>query len=183
MKKIHRLIDFVEKYIFQNIAIALFMFAIFWMVFEALSRFFLSKSYNESQEIITFCILWAIMLSFAEAGKKGLHIRIDLLLEKLPVKVVSLLDVINMFLGIVFSAIILYSCYLYIPHLFEMGLSSSSTMRLPMWAVYLVIPIGGILLLMYYIREIVRHIRGLITGVIYKPFDESKEIIVEENAW
>ncbi|MCP1146220.1 TRAP transporter small permease [Lysinibacillus endophyticus] len=182
MKSIKRVIEFIEENLLANLSVILFSISLLWMLFEATARFLFSYSINASEEIVTFGIFGAIMLSLAEAGKKGYHIRIDLVLERLPKKVITLLEIINRVFGCVFAVIILYSSYLYIPFLYEMGTSSASTMRLPMWLVYSVIPVGGGLLLLYYFRELVGHIKDFFQKEEKVEKETEMEIgILEEN--
>jgi len=161
----NRLLLFLEDRLFPNIAVVFFLVSISWMLLEALSRSIFSKSFAISEEVTTFTMMWAILFSLAQAGKQGNHIKLDLVLNLLPKPVVFFLNVVTSCLGLLFSLSILYSLYLYMPHLYNIGLASHSPMRLPMWIVYSSMPIGAVLLCLYFIRDMIANAGQFVSSI------------------
>jgi C4-dicarboxylate transporter DctQ subunit len=160
IKKINKFFLFFEDIVFPNLGTVFFVISVFWMMIEAISRQLLNRSFAISVEVITFCILWAVFLTLAQAGKQDYHISIDIVISRLPERARKAFDLLSIFLGFLFSLILLYASIKSITHLYETGLTSHSPLRLPMWGVTLAIPIGSILLALYYLRSFIQKIKG-----------------------
>lgn len=159
-QSINRLFLFFEDILFPNLGTVFFVLAVLWMMVEAISRQLFSHSFAISTEVITFSILWAVLLTLAQAGKQDYHISIDIVVSKLPEGLRRFFNLFSIFLGLLFSLILLYASLTSITHLYETGLTSHSTLRLPMWAVSLAIPIGSVLLALYYLRSFCETVKG-----------------------
>jgi C4-dicarboxylate transporter DctQ subunit len=159
-KSINKLFLFLEDILFPNLGTVFFAIAVIWMMVEAISRQIFSYSFAISVEVITFSILWAVLLTLAQAGKQDYHISIDVVVSRLPEGVRKFLNLFSILLCLVFSLILLYASLKSITHLHETGFTSSSPLRLPMWIVSLAVPIGSVLLALYYLRTFYASLKG-----------------------
>jgi C4-dicarboxylate transporter DctQ subunit len=159
-KSINKYFLFFEDKLFPNLGTVFFIFAVFWMMVEAISRQIFSRSFAISTEVITFSILWAVLLTLAQAGKQDYHISIDVILERLPEGLRKFLKLFTTLLSLLFSLILLYGSLSSVFHLYETGFTSASPLRLPMWLVTLAIPLGSVLLALYYIRSFYESLKG-----------------------
>lgn len=150
-----------EETAILNAAIFFFFVSFAWMFLEAIARQVFAHSFPESEEIVLFSLMWAILLSLAQGGRNGAHIRIDLFVGKLPSTGRKLLEVITSLLSLFYSSVILYSSIQVIPHLKRTGLVSYSPMELPMWIINLSILVGSLLLSFFYLESAVRGIMAL----------------------
>lgn len=159
-KGINHFFLFFEDKLFPNLGAAIFLVSLFWMMIEAISRQVFSKSYAISVEVITYSILWAALLTLAQAGKQNYHIAIDIVVARLPESLKKPFSLFAILMGLAFSLILLYSSMSVVMHLYETGIRSHSPMRLPMWMVTLAVPIGSVLLTLFYTRSFYETLRG-----------------------
>lgn len=121
------------------------------MVVEGLSRFFLSVSYFWAEEAVRFLLVWAFFLTLGIAGFKQFHIRTELFVMRLSSSFQRVTWVIASVAGIIFSCILGYSSLDQVKRYYTMGMLSESNLELPMWIVFLAMPVGGLALLVYYL--------------------------------
>lgn len=102
-----KILNFIENKIIVPIAVSLFMFSCIWMLIEAISRRFFNTSYNFSEELVIYSLIWAIFLTLGIGGKKQVHITVDLLTTKMGVQSQRLTKIFNSLIGIVYSSFII----------------------------------------------------------------------------
>ena len=161
MKKLITGWRFFEQNLIPNIATILFAISFGWMLFEALARRIFSYSYAISEEIVLFSLMWAVLLSLGQAGRKGFHIRIDMVFERLPKSWQKGVSIVTSGLSLFYSSLILISTALVIPHLKAMKLVSYTPLELPMWIVNLGVLIGAILLCTFYLESLIKEFLSL----------------------
>lgn len=154
-----------EKFLFP-FSMLLFSASGIIMFAESLQRSILSKSFDWAGEMSTYCMVWAVMIMLANAGKHGHHIRIEILTSKLSPSFKQYLNIFVNFLSLTFCVVFVYSSFLVIEHAFQTKQLSQSTLQMPVWIVNLILLISGVLLAIYYIELIVNGIRNKIAGDI-----------------
>ena len=79
-----RLLEYIESKLFEPLALILFSISGLVMFVEAMQRTLFNHSFEWSSEISTYSMVWAVLLVMARAGKKGHHIRMEMLVSMLP---------------------------------------------------------------------------------------------------
>jgi TRAP-type C4-dicarboxylate transport system permease small subunit len=153
-----KIINFIEEKIITNAAVALFIFSCLWMLVEGISRQFFSKSFSVSEEVVVFSLIWAIFLTLGQSGKEGNHIFVDLFVVKFGPKLKKVTSIINSIIGVLYGCFLIYVGFSYIQHLLSTGITSHSSLRLPMGYVYLVVPIGMAFFALYYFRNLLKEL-------------------------
>lgn len=120
------------------------------MVLEGLSRHFLNISYFWAEESVRFLLLWSFFLTLGIAGFQQYHIRTELLVQRFPPAFQRLSWVVASIVGMAFSAILAYSSIDQVRRYYTMGMLSESNLEMPMWIIFLAMPVGGIALFLYY---------------------------------
>lgn len=154
------MINFIQDKIITSIGVGLFIISCMWMILESISRTVFSKSFSISEELVVFTLIWAIFLTIGQSGKEGNHIFVDLFTRKFSPKWKRISVIFNATIGLIYAGFIVYVGINYIDHLASTGITSYSSMRLPMWFVFLCIPIGMLFLAWYYFTVIVEEIRS-----------------------
>lgn len=155
-----KILDFIESKIVTSFANILFVISCLWMLVESLSRQFFNKSYSVSEEVVVFTLIWAIFLTLGQSGKEGNHIFVDLIVTKFSQKLKKVTSIINSIIGILYAAFLVYVGINYMQHLLETGITSHSSLRLPMGYVFLVVPIGMLFFGLYYVRNLVNDMKN-----------------------
>ncbi len=120
------------------------------MVLEGLSRHFLGVSYFWAEESVRYLLLWAFFLTLGIAGFQRHHIRTELLVQKLSPAGQRLTWLLACVTGMAFAAILAYSSIAQVRRYYSMGMLSESNLELPMWLIFLAMPVGGVALFVYY---------------------------------
>ncbi|MBP3731314.1 MAG: TRAP transporter small permease [Mailhella sp.] len=117
---------------------------------QVVARYAFQHSLSWSEEIGRYIFVWITFLGMVLAYKAGAHVALDLLLSHMRGAPKKLLKLVNVALVIVLASGIFISALA----LFELGtMQESPALELPMHWVYSVIPVSGILLLYYALRD------------------------------
>lgn len=154
-----KFLDLIESKIVTSIANILFMISCLWMLVESLSRQFFNKSFSISEEVVVFSLIWAIFLTLGQSGKEGNHIFVDLIVTRFGKRMKKVTSIINSIIGILFTGFLVYVGINYIEHLLTTGITSHSSLRLPMGYVFLVVPIGMLFLGLFYFRSLANDLK------------------------
>ncbi len=132
------------------VATAASLSAMTLMIFEGFSRLLANVSFDWIEELVRYLVIWAFFVTIGIAGFRHCHIRTELLVQRLPRRVQRLCWILACLVGIAFAIILGYSSLNHLERFYASGMVSESTMELPMWLVFLAMPIGAIALFLYY---------------------------------
>ncbi|MEI4469800.1 TRAP transporter small permease [Frigidibacter sp. MR17.24] len=130
------------------------------MLVEAFSRGFLDHSYFWAEESVRYLMIWAFFLTLGAAGRGGFHIRTEMLVDMLPQHLRRVCHLLASLAGIAFAVILFAASIPQITRYYTMGMMTESTLDLPMWALFLAMPIGSTLLGIYYLGCLMRAWHG-----------------------
>ena len=77
-------------------------------------RYFMRTGIYWSEEVATSCFVWSVFLGSAAAYKRGTHLGVDLLVNKLPVVARNIVKVITNVILLIINAYILYLSVVFI---------------------------------------------------------------------
>ncbi|WP_051423878.1 MULTISPECIES: TRAP transporter small permease [Bordetella] len=120
------------------------------MILEGFSRYVLDVSYFWAEESVRFLMVWAFFLTLGIAGFRHCHIRTELLVQRLPPPVQRAVWLLTCLAGMAFAFILAYSSIPQVQRFYTMGMVSESSLELPMWLLFLAMPVGGLALFVYY---------------------------------
>ncbi|MDO5666256.1 MAG: TRAP transporter small permease [Alcaligenaceae bacterium] len=143
---------FFEFRILLNLSAAMLLIASLIMMFEGLGRSAFNISYFWAEEAVRYLLIWAFFLVFGVAGSSGHHIRTDLVIAKLPKGVKQIFNGLASLFGVIFSGFMFYASIPQVLRYHKMGMMTESNLDLPMWLVFMAMPIGSALLFIYYLR-------------------------------
>lgn len=130
---------------------AVMVIAVSWQVF---SRYILQASSSFTEEIARYLLIWIGILGAAYVAGQQQHLSIDILAPKLnPINRIRLRMGINVLI-ILFCLTVLViggSNLVYLNYLLG---QTSAALNIPLGAVYTVIPISGVLVIIYKINEL-----------------------------
>lgn len=144
---------------FLVILLIIMVLAVLWQVF---SRYVMNSPSSVTEELSRYLFIWIGILGAAYAAGQQMHIAIDILHSKLSdVNRMRLKIFINLLI-ILFSLTVLViggANLVYVNY--DLG-QYSAALNVPLSAVYLVVPISGILVIIYKINEIIHSKKYLI---------------------
>lgn len=120
---------------------------------QVASRYLLNISLVWTEELGRHLMIWMVFLASTVIYRRGQHIKIDLLGERLPRRA-------RLLLGLLVTLVLAYFFYLMVQYGWELTTRTmnqrSSAMRYPMGYAYASLPVGGVLLLLYSLESAVR---------------------------
>ncbi|MGM0602516.1 MAG: TRAP transporter small permease [Bacillota bacterium] len=149
-KKIKHLLNNLEEYLAG--ALLLSMAAIAFV--NVVSRFTFKFSISYIEELEIYLYVWLVMLGSSIAFKKGKHLCVSLIVEKMPKKVQKVVQIIVALLSIAFFAILLKYSITQIQDEILLNVTTTS-MGVPMWWYTLGLPIGSVLIIIRIIQRTV----------------------------
>jgi TRAP-type transport system small permease protein len=128
----------------------LMMAMIFFTTLQVIARvFFTALSWSE--EITCFLLVYASLVGAAVAFKRGAHIAVTFIAERLPVGSQKALAVLVHFLGIVFFVVIAFYGVLLMK---AESHQTSPAMMIPMVWIYMIFPIIGVVVILHLLAAI-----------------------------
>ncbi|MGA9590775.1 MAG: TRAP transporter small permease [Salegentibacter sp.] len=130
----------------------LIVIAVLWQVF---SRYVLRSPSSYTEEIARYLLIWIGVLGAAYASGQQEHLAINILPPKLNEKNRIRLRILINLLIIAFSLVVLIIGGGNLVYMnYDLG-QNSAALNLPLSFVYLVVPISGILIIIYKVNEII----------------------------
>jgi C4-dicarboxylate transporter DctM subunit len=156
---------FIEKWDFieGKICALLLGVAVTMAFYEVISRYFFHFSVDWSEEITLYAIAWSTMFGSSSLIKKDEHVKMSLLFNILSKDRCHVLNFLNASISLLFSLAVVYSGVLQVHQSYLSGIISDSSLRLPHWIIYLVMPIGGTLFSLRLLERLDK-LRRLITA-------------------
>lgn len=122
---------------------------------QVASRYLLNISLVWTEELGRHLMIWMVFLASTVIYRRGQHIKIDLLGERLP-------RLARLLVGLLVTLVLAYFFYLMVRYGWELTTRTmnqrSSAMRYPMGYAYASLPVGGALLLLYSLESAVRQV-------------------------
>jgi TRAP-type transport system small permease protein len=107
-----------------------------------------------SEELVRYAYIWLIFLGSVTAIKLNAHIGLDLVVERLPLRIKIVVMCLGDLLVMGFVVIqTVYGCSL----ILKAGGTPSAVMRIPMGWIYIVFPLSGVLMIIEMIHVLRRH--------------------------
>ena len=135
-----------------NLAAILFLASTLVMLSEGLNRSFRDVSFFWAEESVRYLMIWAFFLTLGVAGRRGHHIRTEMLVDAMPPGIRRGMHFASVLAGIAFSVVLFASSMPQLVRYYTMGMVSESNLDIPQWIVFLAMPIGAALLGGYYVR-------------------------------
>ena len=98
-----------------------------------------------AEEAIRYSIIWVTFFGGSQCAKMGNHVGIDLVIQLMPKKAQKYFNAIGQFIAAIFCAACIYAGW-QATNLVLGTMQRSPAMLLPMWIVYISIPLGCLLM-------------------------------------
>lgn len=145
---------------FEEISAGTFFFAGISLIFYGvIMRYVFNEPKAWVEEVVRYVIIWGVFLGFAIALRYNQHIQVDILYDKLSVRWKRVVDYFSTSISIVFCLVYTYYGIILVVNRFSSGMVSLDV-GIPMWIVYLILPISGFLFLIRFIERLVNLVQG-----------------------
>jgi C4-dicarboxylate transporter, DctQ subunit len=117
-----------------------------------------SFSMTWAQELCIYLFVWMAKFGAAYGVRQGIHVGVDVLVNKLPEGPRAKLVVISLLAGALFTAIVGSLGANFVWHMAHTD-QTSADLEVPMWLVYLCVPLGSYLMCFRFLQVAVNFIR------------------------
>lgn len=154
MKAIAKLWTWLE----EILASLFFGVGVLLIFYGVVMRYVFNNPQAWVEEVSRYSIIWGTFLGFGMALKHNQHIQVDILYDRLNATGKYIINLVATALSIIFCIIYIYYGWNLVATRFHSGMVSLD-MRIPMWIVYLILPISGVLFLLRFIERLVNILR------------------------
>lgn len=151
MKYLDRLINLI-----QWICMFLLIEMVAVIFFQVVSRYCFGVAHFWAEEMAVFSMIWLVFLGSVIAESRSDHTRITFFVNLLPPKLTAYVNSISDLLCIIFLAVLTIKSN----GVISIAMKNISTgVRIPMGIVYLSLPVGGILMILYFFADIYKNMQ------------------------
>lgn len=137
----------VTRRLVSALVIVFFAYMLLAVLVQVVGRYF-AVSIDWAAETATLAQVWMVLLAAGIAMRENLHVRVDVLVNRLPEAVVRVLTLCVTVVCLWFLSLTIMGSLA----LVEVGrIAVSPVLRLPMWIAYLCLPLG----LLYFAMELI----------------------------
>lgn len=112
-----------------------------------------------AEELCRYLMVWMIFVGASQVTLQGGHVAVDIVPRLLPKRLKPVLGFLVNGVSIVFCIVLAYFAYKQMMRV-RIAKQISPAMELPMWLVYLAIPLGTALMSIRYIQQMVQRTKG-----------------------
>jgi TRAP-type C4-dicarboxylate transport system permease small subunit len=142
----------MEKNLYKLLKVVCFllMLAMVLVIFvQVLARYAFSNSLSWSEELGRYLFVWMTFIGSAIAVRNRLHVSLDMFVSHLPGQLQKVCLLISYVSMAIFTAVLIYGGYRFVVRGSQ---QISAAMQIPMYYVYLVLPVGGGLIFFYLLK-------------------------------
>jgi C4-dicarboxylate transporter DctQ subunit len=122
------------------------------LLINVIMRYIFNNSIYWAEELVRYLMVWVIFVGAGQVAKHEGHITVDILYRSVPARAKLFLDYLVNVIAIIFCFILAYYGYLQMMRVYS-SQQISPALELPMWLVYLSIPLGSLLMVIRYISQ------------------------------
>ncbi len=130
-------------------------------VYEVLSRYLFNEPTEWALDMGVFCLVWLSYASFAYLLREGAHIAVDVLTTNFTRRTRAVWDIGTSIFTIIFCGVLFYLSIPWAIHAAVTREVSAGMLRVPMWPVKIVLPLGTLLLIVWALRDLTRRLQAL----------------------
>lgn len=132
--------------------------------FEVLSRYVFNKPTIWAWDVNVQLMMLLLMLGMAEAYKRDVHVRVDVLTAQLTARQRAVIDVIYAPVFFFITVILVWTGWTYFYDAYERLQTASTIFAPPLYPIKFTLPLGGALLLLQGLVKLVRDLHLIIHG-------------------
>jgi len=149
---LNKVIKFLDEH-FEEYFMGVFLIGISCVMFLQIIMRFIGASLPWAEESCRYLYIGSVFLSMSFTIKKGIILRVDLLLSKLPNIIHKIVEIILQLVNIAFFIFMTYYSIITVDGI-KISAQTSPAMELPMYLVYMIIPIGCFLAVVRSVQQL-----------------------------
>ena len=159
MKVLHGIVKIVEKVtdvLSGHLQAGIIFFLMVMLLVEVLTRYILRSPLSIAEEVGGYLLVAITFMGLAYTWKEKGHVRVSLLVSRLPHRFAHLLRFITLILATIFTIPLIKACYDLISDSLLFESRSGSWLRTPLAYPQTILLIGAIMLFLQLVAEIIK---------------------------
>jgi TRAP-type transport system small permease protein len=159
MKVLHGIIKFIEKVtdvLSGHLQAGIVFFLMVMLLVEVLTRYILLSPLSIADEMGGYLLVSITFMGLAYTWKERGHVRVSLLISRLPAKLAHLIRFITLILATLFTLPLMKACFDLISDSLLFESRSGSWLRTPLAYPQTILLIGAIMLFLQLVAEIIK---------------------------
>lgn len=149
---IHRIV----KKLLESLMVSAIALIVITTTSQVVSRYIVGSAIIWTEELARYLGVWTVMLSSGLVLYEGMHVGLDLLLERASPRLKLTATMASLIAVLVFSSVLIIVGWTLV---LSMSQTRSPALRIPMSWVYASVPVGGVLLVYFDILMIIETLR------------------------
>ncbi len=146
-----RVIDKISQALFSVAMIGTFLILVV-VTANVFARYIFNAPFHWAEEVTAITLILVTLFPAAEILKKGMHIKFELIKQKLPENIWAFLEVLINLLSMVFTSVLTWQTFMATRLVYLRNMKEPSLLGTPMWVPYGFMLIGiAVLFLMFLI--------------------------------
>ena len=171
MRKMSRWYEAIEDWVSGILTLAGLMV----IVLGVFLRYVLKAPVTWTDEISRFLIIWGVLIGTSAALRDNRHIQVEFLYDIAPPWMKRFIDIFANAFGFMFCVYLVYYGSILIHQRFVSGQVTMS-LGIPLWMIYLIIPLFGFILGIRFLQRFIKVLMGL-SETPDRPADEFEQIM------
>jgi C4-dicarboxylate transporter DctQ subunit len=153
------MLDRIANSVVSATVVVLTLAALVIGTMQVVLRYAFNTGYPWSEGIFVMLTVWAMLLAGIRTARDGLHVRVDVALMLMPAKLRAFCEGVAVVAAIALSAFYAYCGALYLQFVWNIDATSAET-YLPVWVIYLIVPVSMAGFCLRYVHRILLWRRG-----------------------
>ncbi len=137
------------------------------VTYSVVMRYALNTPQTWTDELVSYFLVYIVMLGVAESLRRGDHIGVDLITERLPSRLRRWTEIWGLLVVIAVAASLLISSYDMVVFSYNVGLYSEGYVEAPLWIPQMALVIGSAMLVFTAANRLLRLFLRLASGAVH----------------
>lgn len=168
MKKLDELWTKLELYCVGILSLSAALIGLYGV----LMRYVFVQPIGWAEEVITYLMVWALLIIISPVQKDNEHIRLDIVYNKYPKYIKPYIELLILLISIMFTITVVIYGWDIVKGLKMLEQTSQSSLQIPLWIVRLSIPFGFTLLTLRIIQSGFNTVKKIRTRLIHVKHSE-----------
>lgn len=158
-----KVIKWLDEHFEEYLLVFLLMLISCIMMLQIVMRYAFNSSLSWPEEFTRYCFVWSAFLGISYSVKKGIMLRIDAVLNFMPNKVKSIVEILVQLVVLAFFGYLLINSTDVVKKIYASG-QTSPAMGIPMYYVYVCTVVGFTLTVIRVIQSIAIMIKNMLNN-------------------
>ena len=156
----HKKLFYILNHIEEILLVLCIATTVILIALQVSTRYIFNNSLTWTEELARYLFIWESWIGISIGAKKGKHIKIEIITSRLKGKVQFIVLTLADICTLAIIAVLIYYGVDLTDKVYSM-MTTSASLKIPMWLIYLALPTGCSLMAIRIIADIVNRFRNI----------------------